>query len=198
MSETPGGRFHRIRARATSIPAGMLVLLGLVPLLAAAANADSPVFRCVDDEGAIIFTEDPCDDDAEPVEIREQYRGGDAETGLRESERAFIRERAEREQARRAERESAEDRRRAPGVTRCPSEREIRDAVRARRVVLCMTAEEVEAAEPLKYGDQRVSQRLLESGVMVEEWFYRLRREDWPVFVFFRDGLVIGYETTPR
>lgn len=197
MSETRGGRRHRLRAHVKNVPAGMLVLLAML-LAAPAVSADSPVFRCVDDDGTIAFTDDPCGDDTEPVEIREQYRDGDGESGLRESERAFIRERLRREQARREESGSPEDRRRAPGVTRCPSEREIRDAVRKRRVLVCMTPEEVEAAEPFKYDDQRISKRLLDSGVMVEEWFYRLRREDWPVFVFFRDGLVIGYETTPR
>lgn len=177
------------------------VLLFLVALLAA-GSASAKIYKCTAPDGSVHFSDRKCAADAEKVQVRgaaAPTQPGRSLSGLTDQERRILKEREERlernrERALAQQQPEPPNRRRVPTGIKCPTDEEIRKAVRAHEVMLCMTPEEVEDAERFKYDEPDESARLLDNGMMVTEWFYDQRPEDWPLVVRFRNGHVVGYE----
>lgn len=82
----------------------------------------------------------------------------------------------------------------AAGVaSACPGEQAVQSAIDNNRVVLCMTPNQVMAAEPAGMARPQVHRRLLPTGPGVVEWIYTSRPQGWPVVVRFNGNRVIGY-----
>ena len=52
------------------------VLISLAFLLAFTASVQAQVFRCIDAEGNTVFSDSPCGEDAEAIQLRDNYIGG--------------------------------------------------------------------------------------------------------------------------
>lgn len=74
----------------------------------------------------------------------------------------------------------------------CPSDQILQSAISNNRVALCMTPNQVKAAEPAGLTEPEVHRRLLPTGPGVVEWIYPNRPAGWPVVIRFNGNQVIG------
>ncbi|HLQ86448.1 MAG TPA: hypothetical protein VK110_09885 [Salinisphaeraceae bacterium] len=75
----------------------------------------------------------------------------------------------------------------------CPSEQAIAEAIAAQRVTLCMTADEVRAAQHEHNEQPKIYQRILSAGAPVLDWVYPENAAEWPVVVRFHAGHVVSF-----
>lgn len=170
----------------------MIRLVLLVAGVLLSGQALAQMYQCTGDAGETLFSQQPCGDDSQPMDL--QYRS--IEAPLAPSPRRAapaVAPAPEPEPAGSQRGQAPRPDRTAPGVDSCPSDRAIERAVRAGNIMRCMTRAEVDRAS----GTTRVrwtdSQKITSQGINVTERFYTARRGDWPRVVWFRSGKVVAF-----
>lgn len=172
----------------------LIIILLLVAFGAQADSAQAEVYRC-EINGKTVFTDQECaNGQGEPVDL-DAANLSVAEHMVTPGIAALAEEHTQRMAAIAAERAAQRQRQQVPGVA-CPNNREIRAAVAAQRIAMCMTPEEVTAAQPAQMNPSDIQQRQLQDGVTVMQWFYAAATGDWPARVQFQSGHVIGYASS--
>ncbi|WP_406566459.1 DUF4124 domain-containing protein [Aestuariirhabdus haliotis] len=143
--------------------------------------AQSEVYRCVD-EDAVRYSDQPCGPNAEQLTLPEVLRTDPVSPPAYSTGAAPRYEPPEKKN---------KPKRRPARPDFCPDVREITTAVRLGRIKLCMTKEQVLAAnrrsEPTRqsyWNDQ---------GDLFEYWYYSARPEGWPREVRFKNGVVRSF-----
>ncbi|RRJ85380.1 DUF4124 domain-containing protein [Aestuariirhabdus litorea] len=154
----------------------LLVLLALV-----VQGAEAEVYRCVDEDG-VRYADQPCGPNAEAVILPEIQQSDPVSPPPYTTGVAPLREPPER-----VNRPAREPQR--PDY--CPDVHEITTAVRLGRIKLCMTKEQVLAANRRSEPSRRSFWN--DQGDLFEYWHYGVRSEGWPREVRFKNGIVRGF-----
>jgi len=149
-----------------------------------AAGDRTTVYRCVDSNGTVVFSDAPCGPDARRIQLPDEPTVSTpapppADEGPPPAQPPS-----------KEDTPAASERSRVPGLD-CPGEKAIKRAVHDHRVLLCMTADEVRAAEPRRYNEHTVHEHTQPDGSVLEEWIYRFHYSTWPRWIWFSGGHVV-------
>ncbi|MGH8160653.1 MAG: hypothetical protein ACRESR_00600, partial [Gammaproteobacteria bacterium] len=75
----------------------------------------------------------------------------------------------------------------------CPPAQATHNAIEFHHVVLCMTPQQVLAAEGPAYRGHTIKSAVY-GGIQFTTWYYPEHMETWPTIVRFRNGVVTGWE----
>lgn len=159
----------------------------LLLLIAAPVGMAATIYRCQNAHGVTEFSDHPCGPKAERLEIREPPRSGSvAPTPVAPPEQAEL-------TPTNGEAAIPVDKppRRQP--SNCPPPLAILEAVRQRRVTLCMTMAEVDKAADLSFRDNFQTTTGGDSDGIYTIRYYHQVSEGWPRYIRFRDNRVAEF-----